>query len=466
MAQQSNSNRQNMQQQNAQDIQQTPISSMNEREIVSIQQPESFSADDRPYPRMVGFLLDWNIFASDPPTTDPYKLQTQRIATRVFVVSFLFAFFILLIYSSINTTNRTITIQTPDLVQYDHLFSLHPTTLSCPCSQISVEYRSFVQIDFVLHPMCYSDFITEQWMLYLQAVSVEVSIADFRAIGGFYFRALQSLCQLSEDTINDSLDEFLTQDYIATRLTGRKTLNTEVSASIEQFISTTTNRFTSFLQMIMDTSQVNGLVSAFVTNYGFYFDMNSGYIWPRVVVYDDECICYENSQCTSKLFILDAENSFLSWHVPGFYRGCFIIQALRKSQLGCFYNQTCLEELEQHFQSTLPFTPTPLNASQLLHFNTNTTIGSIIDQLMVDQWNGSEIFAHYYHACSPKKCSYTIVTRDNLIGIVVTLVGLIGGLITILKLVVPHTVNAIRLMIKAKTTSKTGMIQSDAYLFH
>jgi hypothetical protein len=54
------------------------------------------------------------------------------------------------------------------------------------------------------------------------------------------------------------------------------------------------------------------------------------------------------------------------------------------------------------------------------------------------------MYESYYNECQPTQCTYRIETRNDLIYIVTTLFGIVGGLITVLKLVVPRLVKLVR----------------------
>ena len=87
---------------------------------------------------------------------------------------------------------------------------------------------------------------------------------------------------------------------------------------------------------------------------------------------------------------------------------------------------------------------TALDKSLSSRFFINSTIQELVDQLMVEEWNSSIMYENYYNECQPSECTYTHQTKNNVIYIVTTLVGLIGGLITVLKLIVPRLVMFVR----------------------
>jgi len=63
---------------------------------------------------------------------------------------------------------------------------------------------------------------------------------------------------------------------------------------------------------------------------------------------------------------------------------------------------------------------------------------------MVEEWNSSEKYNSYYDECQPAECIYTDTRKNDIIYIVTTLIGLLGGLVTVLELVVPSLVKFVR----------------------
>ena len=75
---------------------------------------------------------------------------------------------------------------------------------------------------------------------------------------------------------------------------------------------------------------------------------------------------------------------------------------------------------------------------------------------MVDVWNWSVDHEGYYDACQPEECRYTIVAKNGVIYIVTTLIGLVGGLVTVLKFIVPRL---IRFIMKRIQKRKRNTVQ-------
>ncbi|CAF1607889.1 unnamed protein product, partial [Didymodactylos carnosus] len=109
-------------------------------------------------------------------------------------------------------------------------------------------------------------------------------------------------------------------------------------------------------------------------------------------------------------------------------------EALLQSTLECFYQQQCLRHLEYHLNSTSKDNITLLSLSVNSKYQSNTTIGDIVYQLMVEQWNPNVSYYQYYQQCQPKQCTYTYVQRFVIIYIIATILGLVGGLTTIFRM--------------------------------
>ena len=84
------------------------------------------------------------------------------------------------------------------------------------------------------------------------------------------------------------------------------------------------------------------------------------------------------------------------------------------------------------------------NSSFLNVYSNNSTVQDLVDQLMIDTWNSSTMYNQYYNECQPAQCTYSYETRNDLVFIITTLIGLVGGLTTSLKIVIPRLVKLIR----------------------
>jgi hypothetical protein len=81
-----------------------------------------------------------------------------------------------------------------------------------------------------------------------------------------------------------------------------------------------------------------------------------------------------------------------------------------------------------------------VSASRLRKFRVNDTIETLFFNLMIDFWNVTPNFEGYYRSCAPHACTYQITQRMDRAHVVATILGVFGGLVTVLRLLVPIAV--------------------------
>jgi hypothetical protein len=352
---------------------------------------------------------------------------------------------VLLLYTSLESVTKTVDIKTPTLAQYSQLYATYPQTLTCPCTQISINYGKFLHVEYSFHQVCSSVFVTENWINYLSILweREPLETDDFRAAGKFTFQLLSALCDLVNTTVSDSLTRFYSSQYVSAFVTPSELFQSQSQSFILQFISTTTNEFLLSADMVRGIIQSNGLISAQFSNYYLYIPNGYMDVYSTTAIYGD-CACDFSATCVEQYPIYDNTGYIVLFTVPGLYFGCYIMESLLQSTLECFYNQTCIHELRSYLPSNSLITLTALNSSLPSQYFINSTIEELLDHLMVEQWNSSQLYDNYYNECQPAQCTYTHQEKNDIIYIVTTLIGLLGGLITVLKLVVPRLIKFIR----------------------
>ena len=161
-----------------------------------------------------------------------------------------------------------------------------------------------------------------------------------------------------------------------------------------------------------------------------------------------------NPQCQSQVAFLDWEKASIPctmfttpYIMPGMVRGCFVIDSLLLSTLECLYSDCCWSVLNYYMNETYYALDTGvswLNTHPLVYepnssrFAPNTSLNSIVNQMMIDRWSFSSSFAQYYETCAPTYCTYsdTAPTKD-FVGILITLVSIISGLTVTLRIITP-----------------------------
>ncbi|CAF0722523.1 unnamed protein product [Adineta steineri] len=393
------------------------------------------------------YLLAVNLFPSISPSTNESDLRNERISTRLFIIALVSSITILIGYNLLIDITKVSVVNSPDLTQYLDLYSKYPQTLTCPCSNITIKYEEFLEIDYTLHQLCSSAFVTNDWIAYLaQNRILSIEYADgFLELGTYMFQALKTFCESSNKTISDSLSQFYVNEYTSLTVISKQLFESQSQILMAQFISSTNNTFLSFLQTLRDTTQANTPMSAVQSAYGIYFEGTDATAIEGPLL--NQCPSTSTPQYTQPLLMYDY-NFPIQIGIPGLRLGCFVVEGVLQSTLECFYNQTCLNNLQSYIISPVSINVIPLNSSLSSQFNQTSTIQEIMNELMVDKWNLSSIYENYYKECQPIKCSYTYVDRNGIIYIITTLISLIGGLVKVLRFMIPNLVKFIPKLIK------------------
>ena len=349
---------------------------------------------------------------------------------------------ILLLYTSLANVTKTINVATPTLTQYSQLYSAYSQTLTCPCKHISINYEKFLYIEYTLHQVCTSIFITYEWISYL-GVSNEAAFIyiNFQWTGSNAFQALRAFCELIESTIDNSLMQLNSSQYITASVASVQLFQSETQSFIDQFKSSTKNNFLLSRNTIQNITQGNALISGLLTN--DLLIVPGTFLFSVPTVYSN-CQCFTTSRCIVQSSIYNYSSNTTLFDVPGFYIGCYVIEALLQSNLQCFYDQNCIDQLQFYLSSASPMNATALDLSLQSQYTENSTIEYLLQNLMLEVWNSSQSYDRYYDECQPIECTYTIKTRNDVIFIITTMFGIVGGLITVLRCVVPPVVKFVR----------------------
>jgi hypothetical protein len=249
-------------------------------------------------------------------------------------------------------------------------------------------------------------------------------------------------CDLINQTISDRLIQFYSIQYASTSVVSQTSFESEINSSIDEFRSSLPTNFLLSLSLIRDTTHANALLSTLQNNYRIYVRENTSQTSTYPKIYDD-CNCASSVACISQSSIYDYSSGISLFDVPGFYTGCYVIESLLQSTLQCFYDQQCVDHLLHQISLTPRIEVASLDES-LSKYSANLTIQKLVDNLMIEEWNYSSSFENYYNQCQPIKCIHTLETNNDIIYIATTLFGISGGLITVLKIIIPRLIKLIR----------------------
>ena len=391
-------------------------------------------------------LKNFNLFPSVPPSIDEHELDVQRISTRLFMLLFFSIILNLLFYTSLTVAQQTLTVANPNLLDYTHLlYPMHSESLACPCQQISIEYGKLVDINYTLHDVCSSVFITSNWSLFSARFNGGIYYSsDIRIAGVYWFQALNGFCRLIRNMMSNSLIQFKSTRYVTASLTPKLLFQSHAQSFIDEFRLSTTTSLLSLLDLIRNTTQANRLYSATGTNYHLVRQSGTNEIVVQGTLYGN-CDCDRTPECKVPSSIYQTIGTFdrAVFTVPGLYSGCLLIESLLQSNLQCFYNQTCIDELQSYLSSSHSTDQTIPNALVSDRYSETATINELLGNLMIEEWNVASMFDAYYNGCQPNECRYVVRARNSAVYVMTTLIGIVGGLATVLKLTVPRVVKLI-----------------------
>ena len=124
--------------------------------------------------------------------------------------------FITLIYTVASVETTIEIIRKPSQDEYVKLMNLHSNSLRCPCEHISVKYKQFMMVNNNFHQVCSSDFVKDVWIDYLfgDGLWYNYERSDLRVRGSAYFELLSTLCVISQMTIQNNTEQFLTETFV------------------------------------------------------------------------------------------------------------------------------------------------------------------------------------------------------------------------------------------------------------
>ena len=289
--------------------------------------------------------------------------------------------FALYTWLSIQTT--IVTIENPSIEQ----FELLPFDAQCPCSHISPSYADFTSIQVIFHQICSSDFISDRWIkaIYIDLYSTNFDVSNFQTYGSAQFQALAGFCRLSQSIVEQSIASFGLSTLISPKVLSRTVLNSQTESAINQSQLAATNSFRSQLQLVREVTRVNQLISGLTTNTAIHYSYGAlaGFVYFSAAVYyvgipyNTTCACDVDLDCKIPSYVP-------SHIIPGILFGCLPVNSILGSTLQCLYSQTCLNALIMFFPQAKNVSA--MNVDEESRFNSNSTVKSMVDVLMVEKW--------------------------------------------------------------------------------
>lgn len=219
-------------------------------------------------------IVNLNLFEGQSPRT-PINIVREQLLARIFIFFRIISSIAAEFDAFLVVQNQVETIEHPSLDTYQQLYNDYSDTLQCPCSQVSVPYEAFLNITFVLHQVCSSDFVSSIWLNYLASFdpiflpswAITRFTIDFRVAGASYFQLLATFCALAKSNIEDAQYVFGNTRFINDRVLAPSLFDQQTQALIKSYIETTQNDFERTVHWIKVTLTTTYMLTGTNTNF-------------------------------------------------------------------------------------------------------------------------------------------------------------------------------------------------------
>ena len=319
---------------------------------------------------------------------------------------------ILTIYSSQISITKYIIIPYPSLEDYQILYQSDSQTLICPCKNVVTERQTFLTIQPNFHQICLSAFVDGRWSFGIALSFFYLSIrlnpasrlldlsilpkTDFRTVGPPFFRSLRSLCNTSKLMLHDRIEDFNRTSFPTTALLTQQLLQQQGQSLINLLYTTSQNEFVNILRMNRDWVYTNNLVAGIQPPITLGINVINNTNVQSLVSHTflntstSSCSCYDDPTCVSPVTFFTLSSITRQYPNPELYYGCYIFEAVLKSNLAFLYDQNWIDEIRQLIQFDMNnpanFITFALNASIPSQFNITTSLSIIVDQMMTEPW--------------------------------------------------------------------------------
>ncbi|CAF1079854.1 unnamed protein product [Adineta steineri] len=347
-------------------------------------------------------------------------------------------FGIIIFFTSFSLQTRTITVLSPSQTTFSYLQDQQKSSLSCLCSQTSIQHDVFLSISPHLHQVCSSDFVAQQWWGYLWGIDAVSNFLDLQLLST-QFRVLASLCSLAQQSIDNDTSAFLTDKLVTLEAMSLSLFQAQIDSLTTAFIAQTPDKFRRTQSFIYETFRANQLLVVPETNWQLAFTTAANnYVIATVprISFGTNYSCITSLDSFSRPLYIDA--NYNTTVLPGVVASCLPIDGIRLSTLECFFDSNCILNLTNiaSTRNTTIWIAKPLNASTPSNYTSNSLIGSLVDNLFVEDWGIKSNYSSYYASCAPYSCSYKYIDHNTILYIITTMLGLYGGLVVIFRFIV------------------------------
>ena len=130
-------------------------------------------------------LINLNIFPHYIFGSNISRLKAKylgQLATRLYIFLFVIILIILIIYTMSQSQSIRKDFSKPSFERYSKLIEIYGDQLKCSCSSISLIYNQFIQIYTKFHPICSSEFLSDEMLNHLSLNISKYDKRDYRRL--------------------------------------------------------------------------------------------------------------------------------------------------------------------------------------------------------------------------------------------------------------------------------------------
>lgn len=242
----------------------------------------------------------------------------QLLASRIYIALLIISISIISLFVGLGQQTDAFDVASPTELQFEYLHSQYSTVLTCPCSKIAISYEKFLNLSFVTHQVCSSQFVSSNWSTALYNMGSTWSVPDWFLLS-IQFRLLSSLCNLAKSAVSQSKYNFISNKFLTVETLPASLFQTQVNSMISLFIEQTPATFRHTLEFIMGAHQSNQLQDQFMSSWAMmYSTLAEEYIFRTVPVSynNNTCVCAKGmTNCSRPLNFLNSSNRTITF--PG-----------------------------------------------------------------------------------------------------------------------------------------------------
>lgn len=299
-------------------------------------------------------------------------------------------------------------------------------------------YSTFLSLEVAeYHPICSSSLLSKDYLERLwgeNLIIISNSIEFQRQFLAAELSLLNNLCVLIKQTVNNSITNFLDQKFVSVQILTKNQFYDRINTTINQIYLDLSFSLRNTINYLQKLTHGNAIMSTYQSSWQFVPDtlIDSSIVRTKPISYGN-CSCAISSQCSLPLTI---ENLTF----PGLAIGCLPSTVLLQSTFECFYNEMCLTRFHNVFFGDITISSLPSSINISRYFPVNTPINAILDELFIERWFRQNSYETFFQTCQVSSCTYTYVVQPDIVYVVTTITGLIGGLTIISRILSPFFV--------------------------